>query len=430
VNDNLIPNRKSLREILPKSATRKTKREPMPTVEPSDDDQNPNQMVFNHRQKSLPKKYLWLGGALLVVLLIFGGSFYFTSVKAIIVPKQAKINIDNTVLISSTASGENLKFDLITKTLTAKQTVPASGEEEVQKKASGQIIIYNDHSSNDQRLVTNTRFETETGLIYQITDPVVVPGQTTTNGETKPGQITVTVTAEEAGEDYNLAKASFTIPGFENTDLYNNFYAETEGPIAGGLIGQMKIISEANKNKAQTELETELKNKLKTESVLEIPETHIALSEDNLTSFSLTQEGTTEATSATLVGELKVMRILINKADLASYLASRYVPDYKNEPIEIQSYDDISITLINQEDLTANNLTNLEVDIKGQAHLVWVLDEERLKESLGGLNKNNYVEPLADFPALLSIQLKFMPPWFSTIPSNPKRISIIKMLNE
>ena len=103
-----MPIRKSLREILPKSATRRRIKAPAinNTLENELEDEHINypeaDQFLKQRQTRVPKKIIWLAGVVLVLFLVFLGSSFFTSVKAIIVPKQAKITIDNSVTALST----------------------------------------------------------------------------------------------------------------------------------------------------------------------------------------------------------------------------------------------------------------------------------------------------------------------------------------
>src|SRR5690606_4341274 len=57
-------------------------------------------------------------------------------------------------------SEDAVPFQIITVSKSAGKEVTATGEEEVERKASGEITIFNDFDTNEQRLIRNTRFET------------------------------------------------------------------------------------------------------------------------------------------------------------------------------------------------------------------------------------------------------------------------------
>ena len=438
-----MPNRKSLREILPKSATRRRIKAPAinNTLENELEDEHINypeaDQFLKQRQTRVPKKIIWLAGVVLVLFLVFLGSSFFTSVKAIIVPKQAKITIDNSVtalstnaVTSATSTEAVLVFETVSKEITREVILPATGSENVSRKASGQIAIFNDFSSEDQLLVANTRFETPAGLIYRISAPVTVPGQKEQNGQTVPGQIVVTVTAEEAGDDYNLENSDFTIPGFEGTPRFEGFYARTVSPLTGGFIGQMKTVADSDRENAETTLREELETLELDSSELEIPDTHIALPGGVFSTFN-TEQTSGEGNNVIITGRMQVSALIFNKSKLASYLAGRYVSDYNNEPVKLKTYDTVQMTILEESSaISGPNLSSIEVDLKGNAHIIWTIDEDNLKNVIAGKTKNSYTLAIADFPSILGIQLKFMPPWASTIPMNTDKITVIENLDE
>jgi len=125
-----------------------------------------------------------------------------------------------------------LEYSLITHTTEASDTITATGRETVEEKASGRIIVYNNHSSATQRLIKNTRFESPEGLIFRINESVEIPGMTkSTDGEIVPGVISAEVFADGTGEQYNIDASQFTIPGLKGTDQYEDMYAESTANI-------------------------------------------------------------------------------------------------------------------------------------------------------------------------------------------------------
>ena len=53
----------------------------------------------------------------------------------------------------------------------------------MERKASGQIIVYNAYNDNNQKLIKNTRFETPDGKIYRIQASIIVPGTKVEEGK-------------------------------------------------------------------------------------------------------------------------------------------------------------------------------------------------------------------------------------------------------
>ena len=163
VNDeHQIPHRKSLREILPKSATRSrrvaTRVNSVPVNDEVDTDNIDNEIkeempMFNNRRQGsgVPKKMIWGGVVLAILFIVFVGSSFFTSVKAVVVPKQAKITVDNSVIATKdglSASSTTLAFNTVSKEITKSVEVASNGTENVSRKATGKITIFNNFAKN------------------------------------------------------------------------------------------------------------------------------------------------------------------------------------------------------------------------------------------------------------------------------------------
>ena len=118
--------------------------------------------------------------------------------------------------------------------------------------------------------------------------------------------------------------------------------------------------------------------------------------------------------------------ILVKKADLAKFLAQKYVPEYKGDPVDIDSLTDLTFKLENKTQLNPASLNNVSFTIKGKARLVWTFDENNFKESIKGLSKSTYSEKLAGFPAIQKSSISFRPPWIFSIPSDINKIEIRK----
>lgn len=103
------------------------------------------------------------------------------------------------------------------------------------KKATGKITIYNEYSTETQRMILRTRFESPDGRIYRLAASVIVPGKRIVNQQEIPGQIDAMVIAEEEGPQYNIGPTTFTIPGFKGDPRYEYFLGVSTEAITTGL---------------------------------------------------------------------------------------------------------------------------------------------------------------------------------------------------
>ena len=212
---------------------------------------------------------LWLISIVSIIVLIYLVFSIFSTASIKITPKEEKIVLDDTYNIYKDNT-DGLKYEIMTVDRELSKELTTDGEENVERKAVGKAVIYNNDSTSKQRLLINTRLETSDGVLYRIRESVEVPGYKIIGGVKTPGSVETEIISDLAGEKYNMKltdfKGDFKIPGFKNSTKYNNFYARLSADLVGGLVGKVKIVSE-DKLKSGRE---ELKNNLKTELIKDI----------------------------------------------------------------------------------------------------------------------------------------------------------------
>jgi len=197
------------------------------------------------------KKYF-----LILLILIFAGGLVYSALEFLprveikIIAKKTPWNYNDWLW----ASKETLNIDVVVKRIPAevfKETknvnfvYPSNGRKMVEKKASGEITIYNAFSSKPQTLIAETRFETLDGKIFFLTKKIIVPGAEITDGKIAPSSVKAIVIAEKAGVEHNIPSvARFTLPAFKGSPKYDGFYAKSDRPITGGFVGEMSYPTE------------------------------------------------------------------------------------------------------------------------------------------------------------------------------------------
>ena len=222
------------------------------------------------------KFFVFFAGIFVLFAALAAGYFLFPKATlALQIKSQEK-----SVALDLTASTQN------SGTITGDKTLPANFEQTTKEttedfystgskdggsKATGQAVIYNEFSSENQPLIATTRLETSDGKIFRITKNVIVPGMTNVGNETKPGAIEVDIVADQPGESYNIDPADFKIPGFKDTpSKYDKFYAKSANPTTGGSTGATKVVTAQDITSAKEKIAadgreaaiTELKNNL------------------------------------------------------------------------------------------------------------------------------------------------------------------------
>ncbi|MDQ3014896.1 MAG: hypothetical protein M3Q73_03460, partial [bacterium] len=128
---------------------------------------------------------------LLIIGVILSGAVWamsrVTASTVTITPKQESVTVDSQ-FTANKQSTDGLQFQIVTYAKDGKLAVTSNGQEQAQTKASGIITIYNSGAS-EQTLVANTRFQTDKGLIFRISQPVTIPAASNVNGKKVPGSV-------------------------------------------------------------------------------------------------------------------------------------------------------------------------------------------------------------------------------------------------
>lgn len=361
-------------------------------------------------------------GAIIIAFIVFIMTV-FSSATVIITPKVASVNPDLSIKLSSDGSA-GIKYEMLKISKSKNVYVQAKNEEMVEKKASGKIVIYNNFSTEPQRLISRTRFETQSGLIYRIPESIIVPGKRLVDGKEIPGNIEVEVFADEAGEKYNIGKTDFTIPGFKtDKERYTNFYAKSSTEMSGGFIGKMKTVSESDRKTALSKIELELRDELKKDIMAQIPDGLVALPNSIIyTKKELPQKE--DGSSVVLTLEISANALLLPKTDLSKEIYNgtlKDITDWDTIETRITNFENLSINIGEYNPLDGGSF---DVRLTGNAIVEAVLNEEIIKQKLIGSKQKDMSQILDDFHGIMEAKSVIRPIWKKSFPSDLSKIYI------
>lgn len=369
------------------------------------------------------KKTLVVGTVLVALCLVFvfGMMTVFSSATVFLTPKNQnlQVSLDFTASKDPIATS-TVRYEVLKLTKTENISVEATGEEFVEEKASGKIVIYNNFSTEPQRLIIRTRFEAPGGLIYRIPESVVVPGK---SGAT-PGSIEVQVFADEAGEKYNIGNVDFTVPGFKNdAERYAGFYARSVTPMTGGFSGKRKTVAEAEKSAALSQVDSSLTEALTKDLESKVPEGLVLLKDAIV--FDRRETSQKEESSKVTIGrQVDAYAILLNKEDLSEIVSERYLdgnPEWQNIPSLINDFSGLKMS---KKPNTVPGSGNISLGIEGEAVLFAAVDTNKVTESLSGIEKKNINSLIESMPNVSSMKVTLRPVWKQSFPENPSKIEV------
>lgn len=418
IQDIVPPERRSIRNI--KNFHTKNPKSAHGVERSSDYDSIDNN---NLRKRGLSRFALWFVAIIVIVVLILAFSLLFSGATVNITTKQSNIVVDAQFSAAIKADIGELPFEIMTIERSDSKKIMATGKEEIEEKASGKLVIFNDFNSSSQRLIINTRFETPEGLIYKINKSVVVPGQKKEGGKIVPGSIEVTVYADGAGEKYNIGLTDFTIPGFKGSPQFDNFYARSKTAMTGGFVGKKLIASSEDLAKAKEEIHTELRKQLMNEASSKKPD-EFYLFEDMVFVEFESEPSVEEGDEVKVVEKATLYGVLFNKEKFAKHILKNTTASSDDEPVAIQDISTLTVTVNNKSDVRPWEEEEFELTIKGNARIVWTFDEDKLKEDLSGRAKAALPTVLSGYPSIEKAEVVLRPFWKRSFPDKVKKIKI------
>lgn len=374
-------------------------------------------------QKSILSKVGKIFGAFLIIAI---GAYlaidYYASAQITFSRKTENVALSLN-LTASPGAGADLTYKVMTLSKDASTTVSAATEELVQSRATGTVVIYNAYSNKPYRLIKNTRLESASGLIFKISDTVVVPGKSVSGGGSVPGSVTAEIFADSVGPAYNLGLTDFTLPGFKGSPEYSGIYARSKTALAGGWDGKKNVASGEDMSKAVARLESQTSAELTTEALGEIPDGYLIPKGAYVVSYDLPL--TTNASDGVTLSLHATLRAAIfSQADISKIISARSVRKIP-DPTQVTGLD--SLELVPAGDLLSELASSsvLSFELKGSPVIAAVIDSGSLAAKLAGTERSQLEAILGNYPGISNADVRILPFWKTNFPTDPQKIKII-----
>tara|TARA_B100000745_G_scaffold187366_2_gene122861 strand:- start:12347 stop:13672 length:1326 start_codon:yes stop_codon:yes gene_type:complete len=382
--------------------------------------------IDNRNRKTSNGKFAVWAIAILVLVVAFSavGFVFIGKTTITIVPQQEEVNLSANVVYTAYRDAEEgeLSYTLLTYTIESTDNIAATGRETVEEKASGRIVVYNNHGPAPQRLIKNTRFEAPNGEIYRVRNSFVVPGM---SGDT-PGSIEITVYADKPGEDQNISDVGtrFTIPGLKGDPRYDTFYAELKEPITGGFVGERAIVDEDILNAVRTQLRSQLRDQVESAVAEQASETTEVFAGGIFTTFESMQVTYSGNDTATVREVARINAVAFEKNELARMLATAALANPEDGDILIDNPENLTMKIVNKDGVDIVDDALIQFTLEGRSTLTWQVDIEGLKQDLVGKNSGALNTVMSGYPGIKSAQATIRPFWKSEFPSETGGISV------
>ncbi len=347
--------------------------------------------------------------------------------KITIHPKEELLTIHESLTVKRDSRAEKIHTGLIHVEESESFSFKADSSRVVNGKASGVVTVYNDYSTEAQRLLPHTRFLSTSGKLFRSGDKeIVVPGKK----DGKPGQVDVKVYADGEGEGYNIDLTDFTLPGFKEqglTEKYNGIYAVSKEKFTGGGQRKEALLSEKAKMEVERLIEGKLKEKLmnklfsqKTDS-LDIVEKGVQLT---LASKEWRRAGEDQFV---LIQRGYVDALVYRKESLMDFLRKVTEKKMKSDTFTIipPQKHDLVVSYEGGQGRNFSKLTRIPLLVEGKYHIVWNINPDEIISELARKRIDILPQFIENHPHIASFDLTLSPFWKRTIHIEKRKIKVI-----
>jgi len=368
-------------------------------------------------QRDGSRWWLWILAGLSMVVL--GGLLLlaFRPTTVAVVPRSHAVTFDGTSHFTAypeaTVPASALPYVVETMDFEDSEIVASTGTVRAEDRASGILTVYNDFQTAPFTLIKNTRFESADGRIFRTPSQVVIPGK---RGST-PGQVSITVIADEPGVEYNVPAGRFAIPGLRSSPAqYAQVYAQSALPMSGGFVGERPGISDADRAAALQLLRTRLEAEV--HAVATGGEGTIVFPELARISY---QEGTptTEADGSVRVHMTARAEVPIFSA---SALSALLAADVAGAPVRFVPQE--GFRAIPGSATSTLGAGPIQFTFAGSALIIWHVQADELAAALAGKDKEAFQAIVTQFPGVEKADARIRPFWRSFFPEDPEDITV------
>ncbi len=374
------------------------------------------------------RKKLLIGGAifvvvLLVLVLVFGRAKAKVVIRAETTPVDVQFDATvDTSLAQSDPAAAKIKALPQEQKKTITQSFTPTGQKDLGTKASGTMKFIN--CNKDDKLSDTVRTVPAgtgvssggktfiTGSSVQVEPSSYVGNTCSANKQSS----SVDVTAQNAGDSFNLSSRDYTVSGFSSMTGKGS-------QMTGGTSRIVKVVTQDDINKATEQMKQQDTAAVKVELTKAFPGGTMALDD----SFAVTLANVAsepgvdqEANEARLTAEATYSILGIKEDDLSNAMNLNVVSQMTN-PSQQSVYDNGFKTV--KMTRVSGNATSAVYTVESTAQYGPEFDTAALAEDIAGDKVGEARSTLQSLPGVKSVEIDLSPFWSSTLP-NADRIDI------
>ena len=367
--------------------------------------------------------------AILAIVAIFALVFVWLTLsaeaKVLVNPRTKVVELDTT-LKAYKSPDTPLLLGFSVKEMTDEKSVElkSTGTKYVEKKAIGKLSVYNEYSKEPVKIISNTRFVSETGKVFRTYSSFYIPGPRMVGTKVEPGRVEISVTADQPGSEYNVPAGDFSLPGLANSPMFKSVYAKSVSAMSGGKKGEAPMIADTDLEDAKVLLEAELTKSLVSKVSDSLGEQEMLPEGAHTINFSFNEDvaSSSDETAKTVLRAKGIIQAVIFEKDaISKNVARRELSGLSDESVLIANWPELDVELASHSNLATS--VELSIRILGNAKFVWQINKSALADDLAGVLSDEYSKVFAEYP-IESAEVDIKPFWRSKFPKDPGDIII------
>lgn len=304
---------------------------------------------------------------------------------------------------------------------TDSEKVPATGKKNVGDKAKGTVSLQNCVKTDGQVTVPAGTTVSNNGNVFVVDIDSSLPASSFTGGGTcKTASKAVPVTAQNAGDQYNLSGGRiFTVSGF------NGVNGTDSSAMSGGTTKNVTVVSQDDISNAKNKLADKSKDAAK-------EELKKTLGSDNqfplIETFAFTDPSVTtspnvgdESSDVSVTSVITYSMLGAKRDDLKTLVvavANKQI-DTAKQAISSDGLDK-AIFRLNDKGDGKNQKLNVQTEAETGTHI----DEDDIKKQIVGKKSGDIQQLIQGYPGVKEVGVKFSPFWVNKAPKKLSKITV------
>lgn len=370
------------------------------------------------------KKIFFIGGGALALILLLWWMFGVAPHATVTISaKTTSVAIDQTLTLDPSAqssSADDLKFKAnsqqIKKSVSTDFT--ATGTKDIGTKASGTVTITNSFDSDSKTVPAGTVFTAASGQHFTSTADVTVPGATVSGGSIHAGSAQASLTAADIGPDYNVPAQSYSVSGYDSLSASGS-------AMSGGDKQTVTVVSQADVDKAKTQLAQQDANAVKTQLKKQFTGDYIVIDE------SFTSDQGTPSVSPNVNEQAKSGKLTVETTYTMEGLARTDVNQLLSSALKsaLDTKPNQSIFSNGSNNIQFSNFQKFDngtysARLTTTGFIGTKIDTDALAKQVAGKRYGEIQAIVNQIPNVDNVDIKFSPFWVNSAPSNPKKVDI------